>query len=102
MIPRSSFVRYSRNGRHRRVSRVTSGPGEGPLTGPTAGTQRRPREQVFMPHSCHLAFARKAPLSRSRNGRGASELLHHVIAREAGRLAVDRRRDIVALFLVEA
>src|ERR1700730_2307958 len=33
---------------------------------------------------------------------GASEPLHHVIAREAGRLAVDRRRDIVALFLVEA
>jgi len=46
-------------------------------------------------------------LSRAcaRSGRGAcrwSELLHHVIAREAGRLAVDRRRDIVALFLVEA
>src|SRR5262249_41818408 len=31
-----------------------------------------------------------------------SELLHHVIAREAGRLAVDRRCDGVALFLVEA
>src|SRR5437016_2104083 len=30
------------------------------------------------------------------------ELLHHVVAREAGRGAVDRRRDIVALFLVEA
>ena len=38
----------------------------------------------------------------SRNGQGASELLRHVIAREAGWLAVDRRRDIVALFLVEA
>src|SRR5262245_41645716 len=34
--------------------------------------------------------------------RRGSELLHHVIAREAGRVAVDRRRDIVALFLVEA
>src|SRR5262249_46752046 len=31
-----------------------------------------------------------------------SELLHHVVAREAGRLAVDRRRDSVALFPVEA
>src|SRR5262249_37348192 len=31
-----------------------------------------------------------------------SELLHHVITREAARLAIDCRRDIVALFLVEA
>src|SRR5882724_1760632 len=30
-----------------------------------------------------------------------SELLRHVIAREAGRVAVDRRRDIVALLLVK-
>ena len=55
-----------------------------------------------MLRSCHLRFDRKVPFSRSRHGRGASELLHHVIAREAGRLAVDRRRDIIALFLVEA
>src|SRR6476661_5049884 len=46
--------------------------------------------------------SQKRPSHASRNGQGASEPLHHVIAREAGRLAVDRRRDIVALFLVEA
>src|SRR5215469_681831 len=44
----------------------------------------------------------KRPSHASRNGQGASELLHHVIARKAGRLAVDRRRDIVALFLIES
>src|SRR5215467_7098364 len=60
------------------------------------------RTCTVVPTADLLAFDRKAPLSRSRNGRGASELFHHVIAREAGRLAVDRRRDIVALFLVEA
>jgi hypothetical protein len=32
----------------------------------------------------------------------SSELLHHLIAREAGRLAVDRRCDSVTLFVVEA
>src|SRR5215471_15377643 len=57
---------------------------------------------TVVPTADLLAFDRKAPLSRSRNRRGASELFHHVIAREAGRLAVDRRRDIAALFLVEA
>src|SRR5215472_8195759 len=39
------------------------------------------------------------------NGRGdgrQSEFFHHVIACEAGRLAVDCRRDIVALFQVKA
>ena len=38
-------------------------------------------------------------------GEGASrqlELFHHVIACEAGRLAVDCRRDIVALFQIKA
>src|SRR5215472_4541069 len=59
-----------------------------------------------MPQSCHWRQIVKG-LSRAcaRSGRDAcrlSEPLHHVIAREAGRLAVDRRRDIVALFLVEA
>src|SRR5215472_5368775 len=59
-----------------------------------------------MPQSCHWRQIVKG-LSRAcaRSGRDAcrlSELLHHVIAREAGRLAVDRRRDIVALFVVEA
>src|ERR1700730_5551340 len=58
------------------------------------------------PLSSHWRHIAKS-LSRAcaRSGRGAcrwSELLHHVIAREAGRLAVDSRRDIVALFLLEA
>ena len=34
-------------------------------------------------------------------GRGQSELLHHVIAREARRLAVNCRRDFIALFTIE-
>src|SRR6516225_7073508 len=35
--------------RSRRVSPIAPGPREGPLTDPTAGTQRRPRERVLMP-----------------------------------------------------
>src|SRR6201993_1199487 len=34
--------------------------------------------------------------------RRGSKLLHHVIARETGRVAVDRRGDVVALLLVKA
>jgi hypothetical protein len=38
------------NGRLRRIFPVPAGFGEGPLTAPTAATQARRHELVFMPH----------------------------------------------------
>jgi len=44
------------NDQNRRVLPIAVRLGEGPLTERTAGVQPRPRERVFMPHTCRSRY----------------------------------------------
>src|SRR6266850_4974934 len=68
---------------------------------PFSVTQLRIRNGSSCPTAAIGVRSRRASRRPPRSGRGAgrqSELFHHIIAGEAGRLAVDCRCDIVALF----
>ena len=105
--PTADFRPAGALGRSVRVKPPRSGAKAGR---PGIGTEEPKPPMIEFGGSCHLAaigvqIAKSHSRTCAPGGRGAcrsSELLHHVIAREAGRLAVDRRRDTVALFLVEA
>src|SRR5207249_831764 len=65
---RSDPVDRRPNGRHRRVSPVAGGPGEGPLSEPTAAARAWGPELVFMPLSGPTARPAATPHDTPKTG----------------------------------